>query len=47
MIFLSEAGQAEKVKSAMFSLICGIYLLQMQQYYEALATLGGDHAWEE
>jgi hypothetical protein len=40
-IILSEVSQVQKVKSCMFSLLCGTDLIQLQQYYEILFTLRG------
>jgi hypothetical protein len=33
-ILLSEVSQIQKAKGHMFSLLCGIELIQIQKYYE-------------
>jgi hypothetical protein len=45
-IILSEVSQVQKAKSCMSSLMYRLYLIQIQQYYETLVTLKGDHIWE-
>jgi hypothetical protein len=40
-ITLSEVSQVQKAKGCMFSLICGMYLIQTQQYYEIQVILNG------
>jgi hypothetical protein len=46
-IILSEVIQAQKVKSHMFSLICGIQTkYKCKQYYEKQVTLRGGHIQE-
>jgi hypothetical protein len=42
-IIVSEVSQAQKDKSHMFLLYVNIDIIQIQQYYEKLVTLRGDH----
>jgi hypothetical protein len=43
---LSDASQVQEAKICMFSLICGIQRIQIQQYNEKQVTLRGGHIQE-